>query len=65
MKKYNVNIPIFATAIVTVEANSVEEAMEIAAEECPRSVCYQCSAKVDLDGGIDEDKFTKDCVSEA
>ncbi len=65
MTKYYVNIPWFASLHVTVEANSVKEAMEKALEEAYPSLCHQCSGGINLDGGPDDDHFTEDCVDEA
>jgi len=46
MKKYRVFLPIFATSIEVVEANSPEEALELASGT--PSVCYHCSKEVEL-----------------
>ena len=48
--KYDVVIEVLASIIVTVEADSKEEAAERAYEEaggCP-SMCHHCARKIDL-----------------
>jgi hypothetical protein len=48
-KKYRVSIPYHATAYVTVEANSEQEAKDIALDECWPSPCCMCSDEFSID----------------
>lgn len=65
MKKYHVSIPWFASVTVTVEAQSVEEAIDKAIDEADASLCHSCSNNINVDGGPDYDHLNGDCVDEA
>lgn len=52
-KKYRVFVPLGATAIIEVEADSKEEALE---KIYAPSVCHQCSHDVEVGELYDEDK---------
>jgi hypothetical protein len=43
MAKYRVFMHAIADATVSVEADSLDEARELAYEELPGSLCYQCA----------------------
>ena len=47
-KTYRVSIPIGASAFITVEASSKEEAVQLALDRgCP-TICCQCSNEVEI-----------------
>ncbi len=49
MKKYRVILTVDATTTVDVEANSEEEALELALEQAEMpSVCHYCAEKIDI-----------------
>ena len=48
MKKFSVIIPIGAAAIIKVEANTKEEAIQKALEEGASGICHQCSEDIEL-----------------
>jgi hypothetical protein len=52
MKKYRIFVPVGATAILEVEANSEAEALE---QMCSPSVCHQCCHDVELGELYDEE----------
>jgi hypothetical protein len=43
MSKYRVYLTTGASAVVTVEAETEDEAVDLAFDEVPREVCAQCS----------------------
>lgn len=51
-KEYQVTVCRFASSVATVEASSLEEACDLAYQECSSSLCHQCSGEVEL-GDID------------
>jgi len=57
MDNYKVFIPIGATAMIDVEADSKEEAIRKAIEEIGNpSICHQCSNEIEIGEFYDEDK---------
>ena len=49
MKKWCVSIPINASAIFTIEAETEEEAIQKAYEEGVPTICHYCSDYVDIE----------------
>ncbi len=65
MAKYDVSMTTCAYAIVTVEADNEDDAMERALEEGPTSICAQCSGwganwSLDLGGWDIADDYPDD-----
>lgn len=57
MKKFNVIVPIGATAMFEVEAETKEEAIkQVLENEYPPSVCHQCTKEVEIGEFYNEDK---------
>ena len=56
MKKWHVTIPLGASALVIVEAETKEEAIEKAINEGVPTVCHSCYEEVELGEFYDEDK---------
>ena len=48
MSEYSVMLEVFASTSVTVDADSVEEAMDLAALEASASICHHCSRKLNV-----------------
>lgn len=48
MSEYSVMLEVFASTSVTVDADSVEEAMALAALEASTSICHHCSRKLNV-----------------
>ena len=48
MKLYSVSIPYYASVFVKVQANSKEEAIELAYEKADGGLCFHCSEHVEI-----------------
>ena len=53
--KYTITFPVFATTTVTVEADSLDAAHELACDKADASLCHYCTRRVSTDGGIDDE----------
>ena len=56
-----VTIPIRASVTLDVEADSIEEAVNIAAGEADWQLCHHCTRRVDVGGGLDEEAAVVAC----
>ena len=54
MKKWNVSIPVYACALVTVEAETKEAAIEKGMEEMSHSLCRFCARDFEIND-VNED----------
>jgi hypothetical protein len=64
MAKYQVYLHAIASATVTVEADSLDEARELAYEELPGGLCYQCSGGQFSDYSMEIGDFQLDAEEE-
>ena len=53
--EYRITFPVFATVTVTVEADSLDAAHELACDKADAGLCWYCARKVCVDGGIDDE----------
>lgn len=64
MKTYSVCVPLFASTVIKVKAESKEAALEKALEKARTpSVCHQCARELEV-GDVDTEALTIDCVEE-
>jgi hypothetical protein len=61
---FSVSVPMFASTIIKIRAESAEEALEIAQQTATApSVCHQCSSDIEV-GEVDCESLTIECVCE-
>ena len=53
--EYQVTFRVFATVTVSVEADSLDEAHELACDEADPCLCCSCAERINADNGIDEE----------
>jgi hypothetical protein len=54
MSKWSVSVPLHATGLIKVEAETKEEAIQKALEEGYWTLCHQCSRRVQIDSVNDD-----------
>ena len=53
--KYTITFPVFATVTVTVDAENIDAAHELACDEADVNLCSSCGRRVCTEGGIDDE----------
>ena len=53
--KHQVTFRVFATITVSVDADSLDEAHELACDKADVNLCWSCARHVNTDGGVDDE----------